>query len=565
MNLLKLGRVEAGAWTRWICFLGALFFCGSLAFAQDSIPATGPGSPEQTEIILPEIILTFEEPEVQPVGGLLPDLEESSYHSLASELPQLGSLTVDSRLYSQLISASPGEGLTLTGAGLEGRQSIYTRGLIGMGLHQFLRGSVSIYQLGANPELRLEFNHQSSDGGFKGAEFVNAGEGLLWRQSSFSGAIGLDLGGPLLNLDLAYESEETGFQSLAPNYFGSNLQSFRVYPEFFLALDPQTSFSAGLGYAYDRRFYSSTVGETETHDRSLSKLAAEAALSLETEAIDFRVALSYQFGAFPGSTYQHLLNPLLGLDWRATSWLGLGAEIETLLDFSSNPKVPFRVYAQFDPVPQASILVDGGYRASSLDLASLWEDIPFLSSDLPAGDLIASSWFGGLSTSFWPLDLLEINLGVNFEMSESIALLESYSDGEEVFPWSLGQRSLLTPRARLTWRPISELIVSTGWIGGFLDDDPLAYDHEIDLRLEFRDRESRFGGILQAMLPIEGSVQIPELSLNAWLGLAEIVELELNVLDPLSLLIPEGRGLYGSLGGFHEQGFRAEILVGLSL
>src|SRR5690606_25958670 len=110
--------------------------------------------------------------------------------------------------------------------------------------------------------------------------------------------------------------------------------------------------------------------------------------------------------------------------------------------------------------------LEGGYRTQSLDLNQIWTRVPAASSSLPES-LHEREWYGALTTNLWPVDSLEFGIGAEFVWATQKPIFEDFVEADSAFPWTLGSVMGLHPQVRATWRPLSELIVSLGWIGGF--------------------------------------------------------------------------------------------------
>ena len=558
-------------WLRGILLVLLLFSLSILnnlsssLVAQEALPTTGPQAPAETTILLPEIVIELENPRIQPVPGLLPALDDLRFQGVQAETNLVGRLSFDSELYRELLQPGVGIGTILVPGGGSGFQSVYTRGMVGLGLHQFLRGSVSIYQLGVNPELRFDFDHRTIDGALVQNQWRQAGSGFFNQFTRFAAESTVDLQRSDVNLALDYAIEKQGFQNQATDLFGSTLQNLGARVHWVLDLTDRLDLDISTAYRYARRYYDALNADGAEADATVWQIAPKVELLYLVNNLELSTRLGYELTAFPQGRNQHVLRPEVAIQWNPLSWLSLFGQVGGHFDLPGTILVPFELGAEFTPVDQVVIGVQGGYRAEVLNMTQLWQEMPTASRQVPTTPLHQSWWFGDLSTQFFPIDTLDFELGLGARVFDQRVTFQTLDENSFSNPWQLGSFQQLIPRARIQFRPVAEFLVSTSWLAQFLDTDPLKPDQQIDLRFEFRQTEGRFGAILENNFFLENPFPAPIITLTGWLSLARIVDLELSLIDPLSVFVEGGRLLRGGLTPFRQTGFRGEILVSLNL
>jgi hypothetical protein len=105
--------------------------------------------------------------------------------------------------------------------------------------------------------------------------------------------------------------------------------------------------------------------------------------------------------------------------------------------------------------------------------------------------------------------------------------------------------------------------ISLGWEGRFFGAHPYIPPHVVDAGLSYRNAGDTFGGGLEVSVPVLQLGEImPDLTLDAFYRVTEAVKLRLEVVDPLSLLMPGGR-IYWS--PYEAPGFHVFIGTNISL
>jgi hypothetical protein len=537
----------------------------SALVAQENLPTTGPQAPTDTTILLPEIVIELENPRIQPVPGLLPALDDLRFQGVQAETNLVGRLSFDSDLYRELLQPAAGVGTLLVTGASSGFQSVYTRGMVGLGLHQFLRGSVSIYQLGVNPELRFDFDHRTIDGALVQNQWRQAGSGFSSQLTRFAAESTIDLQRSDVNLALDYAIEKQGFQNQADDLFGSTLQNLGARVNWVLDLTDRLDLDISTGYRYTRRYYDALDSDGAEADAMVWQIDPKVELLYLGNNLELSTRLGYELTAFPQGRNQHVLRPEVAFQWNPLSWLTLHGLVGGHFDLPGTILVPFEIGAEFTPVDQVVIGVQGGYRTEVLNMTRLWQEMPTASRQVPSSSLHQSWWFGDLYTQFFPLDTLDIEFGLGARVYDQRVIYQEFDENSFSNPWVLSTFQQLNPRARIQFRPVAEFLVSTSWLAQFLDTDPLKPDQQIDLRFEFRQTEGRFGAILENNFFLENPFPAPVITLTGWLSLARVVDLELSLIDPFSVFVEGGRLLRGGLTPFRQTGFRGEILVSLNL
>jgi len=538
----------------------------SFGLGAQNLPVTGPEQPAEPTLVLPEIVLDLDNPDIQSVPGLLPAFEDLGFQGLGDDAPSVGRLDLGPEIYAQLLGPLVERPISLGPSETQDFDSVYTRGSVGVGLHQMLSGGVSIYQLGTNPELRFDFSHHYLDGAIVGTNWKNAGEGFKSQNSQFIGDFGVGFTRGNAGIEVGYQLEETGFQGIIPNIFGATIQDLHIIPRSSLDLSPGWTGSFEAEYAYVRRFYTSLGSNGASYDSRAWKVSPRIGARYEGDSLEADFSLTYRLRSNPQGNFENLLSPKIEAQWQALSWLGVDANVGGVFDFGELTKVPFLVNLHFDPVDEVAISLGGGYHVLSSGVETLWGDLPTLSDGGGTEFTHESWWQANLGTRFFPLDTLDIEIGMELRAFDTKLYLENLDDtSNPVNSWSLGSATEVSTNAQLNFRPITEIILSTGWVGQFLDNDSRIPDHQIDLRLEYRQVQSQFGGVIHTLFPIDSEDTTPRMTLTGWFSLGSVVEIEASFIDPFSLLLPQGRSAHPGLTPFKETGFRAEMLVALSL
>ena len=99
--------------------------------------------------------------------------------------------------------------------------------------------------------------------------------------------------------------------------------------------------------------------------------------------------------------------------------------------------------------------------------------------------------------------------------------------------------------------------------GRFIGTHPYKPSHELTAGVSYRHPEDTFGAGLDLTMPIADADNFtPELQLSAFYRLTESVRLSLVVVDPLSLLMKEGRKFWGP---YEAPGFHVYLGTNISL
>jgi len=171
------------------------------AWAQE--PAAQEPVPEEPEIVLPEVVLEIEDLSVEEIAAGIPEQEEPLILLEEMPLPEPEDIRIE----------EPVAELTLPQAGgvLPERtkeKNLTFEGVLGAGTRNHLMSSFSLYHYEKQPEARLKFSHDVTDGFSE----MDIGTGYSRREDLLSGSLGVSKNRTKAEVEGAFDDRERGLQ-----------------------------------------------------------------------------------------------------------------------------------------------------------------------------------------------------------------------------------------------------------------------------------------------------------------------------------------------------------------
>ncbi|KGE73782.1 hypothetical protein [Spirochaeta lutea] len=549
----------------FMSFVGiALGYSQSQTGIEDT-PEIGPRAPEETEIILPDIVLDLEDPELTTLTDFLPETSGLRLQTSRGVLPEFGEYTLTSESISTLLSTSitaGGEGQVKQTA--ESENTIFIRGEVGTGLHQYLNGDVSIIKLGNNPDLTIDFTHSSRDGGFRGTTPLGAGSGFLSQDTRFGAGVGITLPRFDLGVDGFIGGQQDGLQGLVEDGYATSLQTLGLAPQIELYFEDFLSMQAGMEYSLTRRFFSgSDVAQFDEYDNSVWAVNADLGLFLEQPDYQFSGNIRYDVGQVSDAYWMNFLRPGLKGYWQITPQIGASATVAGVFDLGRKTYVPFKLGTDIGLSPGFQLQVSGGYEVQPYRFREVLNENHLVDTQVPDNDLFERRWVAQVGSIILPMDEMSIEVGLTFSGIERELQTQAFTN--PIYPLQAFSGYRLEPDLTLLLRPLEELSFTLGYQGQLISSDPETPIHRFDFVTDFQHSSSAFGAAFETVFPIFEEPQIPILGLSGWVALGGTVDLELRIHDPLSLAIPEGRLERPGLSDFIDTGFRIELTSSINL
>lgn len=537
----------------------------ALAGAQDETddvrqpPVSGPSAPEETDIIVPDLVFEVEELEVEQVRAVLPDEDELALGQVSIPLPGADDLAVDDDAFSVPLPGSPAAPETT---------SVFSSGRLGAGSANHIVGELSLYRLGAEPRFRLRFAYEGLDG----FQFRPPGSGYFSRSNVIDGWIAASRERLDVEAEAAFEEDVLGLQGRSDS-FSAGLRRTTASAEAVFRPEPLISLTGAFDGSVGSRLLSTTRGNEAAGEVEITATpAAEARFTIR--AVDIVVESSYFVRALLSQNVPlgQNVDLLGGVDVELPASVTLGARAGISWEPGVPLDYPWRVSmgALFGEAFEAS--VEGGYRVERITLEEVWDRVPLagVSSSSAVSELANDrQWYAGLDTRWSGTSGLAVTGEVDFIAHEAAVDVGAYDTFAEEFP--LLQRSMLTLTSGLnaSWRPVQRMQVQAGWTGSFLDTPVGVPASSVDGSLRVNDASERFTGIIEARSDFFPEAAMPWLGVTGSFTPSDELEFTLELADVLAPLLNEGRGSLGPEptddSPFIEPGFRASVYTRISL
>ncbi len=536
-------------------------------------PQAGPESPEDTEILVPTLLLEVEDLRVEVVDAELPGSPPLPLPQVQVPLPG----TEDAELAATILP-QPGLDPDVTDPREPdpGESSIYTTGRLGTGNMNHILGALSLYKLGADPRFRFEFAHDGIDG-YSGKE---SGTGFFRRDNLIDGWVAGDLGPVGLELDGRFFSREEGLQEQARAQGEEDGEKFYSAEHRYLSGGTQLSLSPADALRLTARLNASTVGrvltDAEEPPRAREtvlepRLAAEFSLPSVDAALrggyDIRFLDEKDGDSIPTAQNADLYGEL---EYFFEPPLSLGVGVGAVWEVDEQVHVPFHLRLQGNPFSELTLHAEGGQQIHRKRFFDLWEEIPMLGLRDSDGNAPRNEaeWYGELGGVYeldGPDNTLEA--AVRYARIENRLVLGDFVGDR--FEFDQRERTLLTPSLGLTARLAETLRFRLGWEGQMLDTSVLDPTHSISAQLELQNQAGTLSAGAENLFRIYDEPVPPRLTLFGRAEATEGIEFRLSFEDILEPLLDDGRPSLGSSiedeRPFIEPGFRVIFSTQISL
>gem|GEM_PF-2395605 len=554
-----------------------LLVAGSAAVAvQAEVPQAGPESPEDTEILVPTLLLEVEDLRVEIVDAELPGSPPLPIPQVQVPLPG----TEDAAMAATVLP-QPG----LDPDVVDPREpdptesSIYTTGRLGTGNMNHILGAVSLYKLGADPRFRFEFAHDGIDG-YSGKE---SGSGYFRRDDLIDGWIAGDLGPLALELDGRFFAREEGLQEGAEvqnNQDSGNGEKYYSVENRYLSGGTQIAVSPTDAFALTGRMNASTVARVLTDAdepprarETLLEPSVSAELSFPSldaalrGSYDIRMLSEKDADSIPSAQnvegygeFEYFFEPPVSI--------GAGAGV--VWEVEERVHVPFHLRLQGNPFAQLTLRAEGGQEIHRKRYFDLWEEVPLLAIRAADGDgpRNEAEWYGELA-AIYELDGTEntIDAAVRYARIENRLVLGDFVGDR--FDFEQKDRTMLTPSLGIATRVADNLRFRLGWQGQILDTTVLDPQHSISAQVELQNSAGTLAAGAENLFQVYEEPVLPRLSLFGRAAATEGIEFRLSFEDILEPLLDDGRPSLGSsvkaARPFIEPGFRVIVSTQISL
>jgi hypothetical protein len=522
-------------------------------------PSSGPRSPEETEIIVPELVLRVPELELQQVSAVLPEEGELALGQVNIPLPGAQELDVDEEAFSIPL---PG-----TAPQPEGT-SVFSSGRLGAGTMNHVVGELSLFKLGADPRFRLRFSHEGLDG----YQFLDAGTGYFSNSNTIDGWFSARTEQLSSEVEASFSEEVDGLQGRS-DFFSAGVRRTTGSADLTFTPDPLVELNGNLDASVTSRIQSTSGSSAVPREQEFSVTpAAEGRVAVG--AVDIVLSTSYFLRFLAGGELpvQQDVDLLAGVDvelpasWSATARAGILWEPGSALSYPWS----LTLSALFGEALETTL--SGGYRVERLTLGEIWADVPLAAvGDAEAdADLVNDGqWYGSFGARWSGPSGLTVTAGADFVAHETVVDIREYDPVADEFPFI--QRPVLTlaTSARASWRPESRIQVQAGWNGVFLDSVTGTPTGSVDGSVRVSDASERFTAAAEARADFYPEVSMPWTALSGSFAPSEELEFTLEFTDLLAPLLEQGRPTIGpevSPGfPFIEPGFRASLFTRISL
>lgn len=532
----------------------ALLMVGAALSAQER----GPAQPDETRIVVPELILAVEELPLDRVEATLPAEAELRLGDLALPLPEPGDLEIDQAAF--FISAPETSPMPVDGS------SIYSTGLLGAGSASHIVGEVSLFKLGEDPRFRLRFFYEGLDG----FQFEPTGTGYFRTENQVEGSI--ESSSPEFDFETRalFSERVTGLQGESP-FYSVGLRTLSGLGTVTWRPDPLLELSGRLDGRFASRLQSASNVASVPRDRELA-LAPGLGISFTVGSVVLSTDLDYQLSVTGGafSATRHQIDGSAGAAVSAAPWLRIEAQAGVFSEFDARLFYPWSLATAI--VVSESLETDlfGGYRQLPISYLDRWTAWPLLAAGAGGdGYRTPGEWFAGARVRWSPLPGIVTTTVAEYLRRENAIEIERFAATPSVY--EAQQRLLQNVRLDTTvgFTPARQTNVQIEWDLLLLDrlaTDPLS---TLNGSVSIGSPDGRLSATLDALLEFYPRPVLPEIDITGTVAVTDGVALDLVLSDPLALLLPDGRPSVGPTVSsdfpFIEPGFRASVLARISL
>lgn len=535
----------------------ALLLVAALAGAQER----GPAQPDETRIVVPELILTVEELPLASLEATLPAEEELRLGDLSLPLPVPAELDVDQAAF--FLSAPETAPVPVEGS------SIYSTGLLGAGSASHVVGEISLFKLGEDPRFRLRFFYEGLDG----FGFQPTGTGYFRTENEVEGS--LEASSPDLDVDTRalFSERVSGLQGQSP-FYSVGLRTVSGSATVAWRPDPLLELSAHLDSRFASRLQSASNVASVPRDREFA-VAPGLGVGFTLGTALLSADLGYELVGVSGTLDYTLqrIDGAAGLELRPTRWLRISARAGVYSEFDGKLFYPWSVTGSVVVSENLETDMFGGFRQLPVNLLDRWMQWSLLAPG--AGPSGASrygtpgEWFAGTRVRWSPLPGVITTSEAEYLRQTDAIEPVGYDPTESII--ETRQRLLQTVRVGTTvgYSPFQELSMQVDWELLVLDrllTQPLS---TVGGSVSLRSTDGRLALTADAVLELFPQPILPQIDITGSVTITDGVALDLVVNDLLAPLFVDGRPADGpsvtSNVPFIEPGFRASVLARISL
>jgi len=526
----------------------------------------GPSAPENAPIVLPDVVLKVPDIAVASVQSALPGAGSLRVPDISIPLPDQGPLHIPDRAFDVPL---PGKNQPASSAARG--SSVYNTGSLGVGSMSHLSGAISVYKLGDSPRFRLQFSHEGLDG-FSGKP---AGTGYFSNDDQVSGWLATSGKSAGTESLASFQDRELGLQNDS-DYYSVGIRTLNGYTGFSFHPDSALSFGARVEAGAASRLFSLAAPAASNRSQNEYRLAPSITAGLNLNSVTFQLRGNYGLRVTDGLPAANSLNLGLFMDASLPASFLIRGDVGAYWTLAGVPdaglEVPWSLEMSKTFSGGLGFSLSGGYQITPMSFSDLWADYPVLHiGDSVNNSLVHSSaWFGKLGYTLSSQDMLLTTQGaLEVAYRKNVLDISGYSRTDNSYLYTQRDMWTIIPTFELTWSPVSLLSIRAGLQGNLLNratQEPLIAANG---SLSISAPQNRFGGGLTAVFDLFGAPVVPNVSANLFARISDGVELDLDLEDMLSPLIPDGRPVIGSSVNsafpFISPGFRITLSTHISL
>ena len=533
--------------------LFALLLC---AAATSGFAQAGPAAPEQTDIVVPELILRVEELQVQRITAPLPNEGELALGRVAIPLPAPGELVFDD---SAFVVDAPGRTPIVPGS------SVFSTGRLGAGSSNHIVGELTLFKLGADPRFRLGFGYEGIDG----YQLRSAGTGFFRTTNRVDGSIAAATDRLWFDANGSFTDRTDGLQG-GTDYFSVGVRRTQADATLEYRPDPLISIASSIDGTLSTRIQSTSDSAEVPREREYT-LLPDVEARFRVAAVDLVIGASYFLRLFPGGSlpFAHDIDATAGVDLelpvvQAMVRGGVRWDFATRIAFPWSARLSVLIDDRFDTS------VFGGLRIDRTRYADLWGGLPLLAVGAEDGGFRENrEWFAGASARWAGPSGLAVSTEVEYTLSDARIDVTGLTE-QSVYGFVQRPLSGLRVSSRAGWRVSPTFSIQTGWTGRFIDTVTGVPTGSIDGVLAWSDPTGRVGLSGEVSSGFYPEPTMPRLGVTGSYALADGVEIDLELVDLLAPLLGErGRPAFGPTVGdrfpFIEPGLRGSLITRISL
>lgn len=526
----------------------------------------GPGAPETAPIVLPDVVLKVPDIAVASVRTALPGVGSLKVPDINIPLPDQGPLHIPDQAFDVPL---PGKNQPASSTGRG--SSVYNTGSLGVGSMNHLSGAISVYKLGDSPRFRLQFSHEGLDG-FSGKP---AGTGYFRNENQVGGWLATSGKSAGTESMASFQDHELGLQNDS-DYYSVGIRTLSGYTGFSFHPNSALSFGARVEAGAASRLFSLAAPAASNRSQNEYRLAPSITAGLKLDSVSFQLRSNYSLRMTDGLPAANSVNLGLFMDASLPASFLVRGDVGAYWTLSGVPDAGFEFPWSLEISKTfgsgLGFSLSGGYQVTPMSFSDLWANYPVLHiGDTGDNSLVHSSaWFGKFGYTLSTQDLQLTTQGaLEVAFRKNVLDISGYSRADNGYLYTQRDMWTIIPTFELTWSPVSLLSVRAGLQGNLMNratQEPLLAANG---SLSLTGPQNRFGGGLSAVFELFGAPVVPNVSANLFARVSDGVELDLDLEDMLSPLIPDGRPVIGSSVNsafpFISPGFRITLSTHISL